>query len=529
MGVLKAPSDFTGTMSFWQFFQTASHASFHWLAVGFAVTALILSVWVPSARARLGVAVVLFALSFVGLVLAAVLLSRSADAGKSMAFLWLDWAALFFMSVAVINVVSVLLFDVVLASVHLTPPRIMRDLLIGIAYIVVAILLLSRQGVNVSGIIATSAVITAVLGFSLQDTLGNIMGGMALQMDRTITVGDWLRLPDQQEGQVVEMRWRQTSIQTRNWDTIVIPNSVLMKGQVTVLGRRLGAPRQERRWVYFNVDFRHLPTEVISIVETALNSVQIPHVATEPAPHCITTDFKESYTTYAARYWLTDLALTDPTDSIIRGRVFAALAREHITPSIPAQTLFIEADTGRRRKRKQDREIDRRMAALEHVEIFHMLTEKEQRELASRFVVAPFVDGEAIIKQGAEAHRLYIIAKGQAEVRISVDDGGLSQKVKDLGVNDFFGERGLLTGQPRAATVIACSDVVCYRLDKEAFEDVLHSRPEIAEDISHVLARRQVELEAIREGLNEEAARHRIDHHQRDILHRIIGFFRLPS
>ena len=54
------------------------------------------------------------------------------------------------------------------------------------------------------------------------------MGGMALQMERTIGVGDWVRI-DTHEGRVIEIRWRQTSIETRNWDTIVIPNSMLMK------------------------------------------------------------------------------------------------------------------------------------------------------------------------------------------------------------------------------------------------------------------------------------------------------------
>src|SRR5207237_1194921 len=87
------------------------------------------------------------------------------------------------------------------------------------------------HGVNLSGIVATSAVVTAVIGFSLQDTLGNVMGGMALQMERSIGVGDWVRLGDV-EGVVREIRWRQTSIETRNWDTVVIPNSVLTTSDV---------------------------------------------------------------------------------------------------------------------------------------------------------------------------------------------------------------------------------------------------------------------------------------------------------
>jgi len=435
------------------------------------------------------------------------------------------WASLFILCVAVINLASVVVFDLLLGAVGLKPPRIMRDLLIAFSYIIIAITLLSRGGVDLTGIVATSAVITAVVGFSLQDTLGNVMGGMALQMERSISVGDWIRV-DQQEGRVVEIRWRQTSIETRNWDTVVIPNSVLMKGQVLLLGRRTGAPRQHRQWVYFNIDFRFAPTDVIATVETALRAEPIENVASEPAPHCLAIDFKDSYITYAARYWLTDLALTDPTDSVVRQRVYFALRRAGIQLSIPAQTLFITEDDERRRERKHVEEIEQRVKALSRVELFHTLTDEERRALAERMTVAPFVKGEAMTRQGAEAHWLYIMTEGDAEVRIAVD-GNLNKKVADLHAGDFFGEMGLMTGERRFATVIALTDAECYRLDKQSFQDILQRRPELAEDISHILARRRVELDAVREGLNEEAKRKRMSHTQGDLLRRIRDFFTL--
>jgi small-conductance mechanosensitive channel len=137
------------------------------------------------------------------------------------------------------------------------PPRFLRDLLMAVAYIVVTITVLSKD-VDLTGIIATSAVLTAVIGLSFQDTLGNMMAGMALQLEHAVRVGDWIKI-DGQEGLVKEVRWRHTAVETRNWDTIIIPNSALMKTPVTVLGRRTGQPRQHRQWVYFNVDFRFTP------------------------------------------------------------------------------------------------------------------------------------------------------------------------------------------------------------------------------------------------------------------------------
>jgi CRP-like cAMP-binding protein len=106
-------------------------------------------------------------------------------------------------------------------------------------------------------------------------------------------------------------------------------------------------------------------------------------------------------------------------------------------------------------------------------------------------------------------------------------DGQRSEHVASLGAGDYFGEMALMTGEPRHATVVALTDSHCYRLDKESFHDILRRRPEIAEDISHALARRRVELEAVKEELDEEATRQRMSHTQSDMLQRIRSFFKL--
>src|SRR5262245_8811690 len=143
-----------------------------------------------------------------------------------------------------------------------------------------------------------------------------------------------------------------------------------------------------------------------------------------------------------------------------------------------------------------------------------------------RLRVAPFGRGEALTRQGAEAHWLYMLTRGDVEVRVTAD-GNIREHVATLHQGDFFGEMGMMTGEPRSATVIALSDVECFRLDKDAFQDILHQRPEIAEDISHVLALRKVGLDAVREALSEEANLTRMNEHQGRFLLRIRSFFGL--
>ena len=135
--------------------------------------------------------------------------------------------------------------------------------------------LASRAGFNVSGLIATSAVLTAVIGLALKDTLGNVIGGLSLQTDRSIHLGDWIKVGDV-EGRVVDIRWRYTAVETRNGETLIVPNGVLTTEKVMVLGRRQGAPLQWRRWVHFNVDLRQSPPEVVRVVTEAIVHAPIP-------------------------------------------------------------------------------------------------------------------------------------------------------------------------------------------------------------------------------------------------------------
>src|SRR5215470_3690191 len=361
-------------MSFWESLRTVLHlaGAFHWVALGFIVVSLSLHLLVPAERTRIRTSVAFFGVACLGLLSLAIMLSVGA-APETITFRSVKWISLLAESIAIINLASVFLFDIALNSIKSKPPRILRDLLIATAYMVIAFILLSRSGFDLTGIVATSAVITAVIGFSLADTLGNIMGGMALQMEHTINVGDWVRI-EQVEGRVKEIRWRQTSIETRDWDTIVFPNSVLMRGRVTLLGHRTGEPRQHRQRVYFNVDFRYAPSDVIEAVDAALNAEPIPRVAQTPAPHCLVIDFKESYSAFAVRYWLTDLSQTDPTDSLVRSRIYSALRRADIPLSIPARSLFVTEETEKRRERKLGLEVRKRVEALKRVELFHELT-----------------------------------------------------------------------------------------------------------------------------------------------------------
>lgn len=441
-------------------------------------------------------------------------------------------AADFLALVIGVNLALQAVFDITFKLVRLHVPDIMHEVSLGAAYVVALVWLMHRSGVNVTSIVATSAVATAVIGLSLQSTLGSVIGGLTLQLDNSINEGDWIELENRVQGKVRKIRWRYTVIETRDWDTLLVPNAQLLNQSIKLLGKIEGRPLQHRMWVHFNVDFRTPPSEVIRVVDEALAAAPIAGVSNDPKPNTVCLDLardhRDSFGYYATRYWLTDLQRDDPTSSAVRERIYTALQRAQIPLALPAATLFVEKETNARDRRKQKESQRRIISGLRSVSLFKSLSEEEVEGLARSVKVAPFVAGEVVTRQGAAANWLYVLVRGQVEVRVAVD-GGESKRVNTLSAPDFFGEMAVMAGSPREATVVALNDVRCLRVDQAAFRHLLAQRPEIAREVAEALAERRVALEAARDHLDAEARSRRVAGERHRILRAVQQFFGLSD
>ncbi|MCL2725671.1 MAG: mechanosensitive ion channel family protein [Polyangiaceae bacterium] len=482
------------------------------LFAGVIVTAALVNRFAVAHRSRVRRIVILYVAYVVALGASFVLRALGMHATADYVFAVTEILQVF----SVVNIGATAIFSLLLPAAGIAVPMIANDLLIGIGYLFAIAGVLSHHGLDPRSILGASAVVSAVLALSLQTTLGNILGGIALQLDGSIHEGDWIQLENGKQGRVKSVRWRHTVVETRDWSTILVPNALLLGNNITILGKRDGRNVPQRMWVWFNVDFRYPPSKVIEVVTSAFTDVEMPGVAPDPPPNVVCMDFmkdaRESYATYAVRYWLTDLASDDPTNSHIRSRVFTALRRASIPLAIPAQRAFITVESEERKSLKSVRHERERLDALRTVHLFRSLTEAELRTLAGGLSHVIYTNGETITRQGAVAHWLYVMTKGSTEVRVAQDGSGegASKIVATLKAPDFFGEMGLMTGEPRSADVIATSDVDCFRLGKETFQRVLSNRPEMANELSEILATRRIELLSVRDGLDASArsARH---------------------
>ena len=76
--------------------------------------------------------------------------------------------------------------------------------------------------------LATTAVGAVILGFALQDTLGNLFAGLAIQIEKPFRVGHWVTIGGE-SGLVSEITWRATKIRTKAGNFVIVPNSVLAR------------------------------------------------------------------------------------------------------------------------------------------------------------------------------------------------------------------------------------------------------------------------------------------------------------
>lgn len=507
------------------FFQTETMTEVLGVSAALLVVALLLNLFARHRRREMRRAVLLYAAFVVGALLQATLGLYGAEDGSY----WLNAATHVVMGLVIVHLGAIVILDLLLPALAIELPTVLIDIALGLAYLIATGTVLAEHGIDLTSFVAVSTIAAGILTISLQSTLGNVIGGLALQLDGSIERGQWVQLENGRQGKVTVIRWRHTVLETRDWGTLIVPNSSLLSSQILILGKREGQPPQHRFTVPFHVDFRARPARVIAVVQDALRSAPILNVAAEPQPDCVCLDFardgRDSFAYFAVRYWLTDLAADDPTSSRVRERIFAALKRAEIPFAVPTLRSIVVTDT------EADTNTSRMTAcraAIAKVDMFKVLTDDERDHLAERLVPTPFSTGEVVTRQGAVAHWLYILASGSVEVRRK-SDAGVDQVVAQLDAPAFFGEMGLLTGDPRSASVYATSPCECFRLDKASFEAIIRDRPDVAEAMSSVLARRRVQIQLAREGGDVSVAERVVVEEAARLVRRVRSFFGLEA
>ncbi len=374
---------------------------------------------------------------------------------------------------------------------HRAPPRIFRDVTQAVVYVVVLLFTLRAVGVEPGSLLTTSALLTAVIGLSLQDTLGNMVSGLALQMQRPFEVGDWIQFdPDpRQIGRVTEVNWRATTVMTNDLIEVIIPNATLARSSI----RNYSRPSTiSRRSVLVQGPYDVSPGRVHNAIAGAL--ADTPGVLATPPPFVQTHRFADNGIEYDVKFFTEDFAARDTIDGQVRDRIWYALQRVDVPIPYPQRTVHMHAVSDESRGRSLELELERRDRVLRCVDFLEVLPQAAHRALAAAASVRLYAPGEVIAAQGDAASDLFIIDRGEVVVELPREDRS-PREVARLGSGKFFGEMGLMTGEQRRATVRAAVECEILVVSHAAFQSTLASNTGIIEKISELLLQRQAELD----------------------------------
>src|SRR3954453_3792147 len=146
----------------------------------------------------------------------------------------LGWAWLFLGLITIFRLLGLYLFDVHLtAKRELRLPPLLPAVTMTLVYLVTAFvtLRLSFPKLDVTALVAPSAVTSLVLGLALQPILGNFFAGLVISIEKPFRINDWIKVGEQ-EGRVAAITWRTTHLRTRDNDNLVIPNAKLADERV---------------------------------------------------------------------------------------------------------------------------------------------------------------------------------------------------------------------------------------------------------------------------------------------------------
>ena len=393
-------------------------------------------------------------------------------------------------------------------------PKILRDLVDGILFVLALLVILQATlDIDLTAVLASSAVISLVLGLALQETLGNLFAGLSLQAERPFGEGDWVKIGEHQ-GKVIEIGWRATKLLTGAGEGLTIPNNAVAKQAVLNLSRRGSVMRKVTLALPYDVPPNAFKDAALTVLRAH------PRIVEEPAPLVRTAELAAGAIQYEVLFWVGRWEQGGEVEDEVRSQLWYRLRRAGLELRPVGSEVRLARPT---LTTSQPDELDVG-ALLAQVDFLAPVEPRLRDALAARARVARFGRGEVVLRQGDTSPApFYVVAEGEVVVRVRTP-AGREDEVARLGPGEFFGEMAALTGDPRTATVAAARDSALVAVDREAFSDLFERAPQVARSLADVLATRRQGLVKTIEKAATGSERPSEEPHQ--LLDRLRGIFK---
>ncbi len=415
--------------------------------------------------------------------------------------------ALFWLTTAsLLNRGLLIFFWQPIQSIHHVPiPKLLINLTTVVIWLITFVVIVDVVfEKSIVGFVTTSTVVVGVFGIALRDLIDDFLAGIFISFEQSIRIGDWITVGEKYTGMVVEIGSRTTRLVNHDEITMIVPNSKITKSATQ------NYSQPEPCWrdtititLGYEVTFDQVRRILLSAVK------KVPELAAIPrASHVMLDEYTDRGISWKVLFWVPNYAQRNNMRTKLNRQILRNIHYAGLSIPYPKNILL--------RKQNSDYEIDATTevyAVLRRVSLFKSLSEDELQWLSENAVKRIYATEDVLMRQGDSADfSLFILHSGLVEVSIN------DKKIAMLSAGDFFGEMSLLTGAPRLATVTSVVDTFVIKISREIMNRIIQNRPEIANAMSEVLAKRQMANQKISEATLPEE---RYEQEQKTLTERI--------
>jgi small-conductance mechanosensitive channel/CRP-like cAMP-binding protein len=359
-------------------------------------------------------------------------------------------------------------------------PRLLYDLGFFVIFFAAALAIMGEVfELSLSGLLFTSGILAAVIGFAVQPTATDLLAGISLNMQGgRLRIGDWIKTSDGLIGRAVEITWSETHLETFDGRLIVLRNNQLVGKPFTNFNLPT-RPFQIAKKI--TLGFETPAERVALILQTAMDAV--PDMIKHPPPYVLIEDLTDTGIVYSMNFWVPDYPASFFVADKVVMNALKFLDQAGYAPAYPRRVHIADA---------QGMQIERRVdvgAILRRVPLFQSFGDEEIEQLAQAIALQHFAPGAVIVREGDSGASLFVVVSGLLDVTKQTN-GIEARKVGGLAPGNVFGEWSLLTGASRNATVAAVTETTLVEIGKSQFEPILTGHTEIIAELSRIEAER---------------------------------------
>lgn len=366
----------------------------------------------------------------------------------------------------------------------------------------------------VTSILVSTGLFATVIGFAMKDFIADVINGISLSIERPYNIGDWIEIEDGKYlGKVIDIKWRTTRLLSRNDSMIVVPNNRC--GNMIIHNfSKPGEVYSSNYWISINST---LPPNLVQ--RQLLHGMQtVKNIVKDPAPRAYLADATSEPFKYNIRVWW-------------KSYEFSYFGRDHLFKSVTESLAKVGISQTSLQwqvsKRGQLDQIELKNVTyydqVQKVDIFESFSEIDINLLISNSSILTFDPNENIVNENADGDSLFLIISGNARVSIHKDESEI--KLGLLSPGDTFGEFSLLTGDKRSATVKAINHLECMEIPREALKSIIEKDPNLIDELSSTMARRQESNKNISEKHKKLSPKEIFDYYKSEFDKKIKSFF----